>query len=278
MSDSSEGVNVGAWGEPTSSIDWCEDNYAVSYYVAEWWNTLSNIPIVILCILAWHKAHHRSTFLPPHLRSAYLWLLLVFCGSTVFHATLSYAGQLLDELPMIAGVCAYHVALSSRDSVGAFAGRTSTRIATATTLAIGLLMYLLRDSPLPLQLSYGSLTVALVVRSVMLYRSVEVPARRSLFLAMLVYGSAFLLWITECAICGLVKPFAFHAWWHLLSGTGTLIWIQFLAAYVLGSSRTVALVHHPRGLAHILPFIAIDKTVPSTESHTPHPSLSAVRQ
>lgn len=27
--------NVGYWGEPTSTIDWCERNYEVSFYIAE---------------------------------------------------------------------------------------------------------------------------------------------------------------------------------------------------------------------------------------------------
>ena len=25
------------WGKPTSNIDWCEENYAVTYLVAEFW-------------------------------------------------------------------------------------------------------------------------------------------------------------------------------------------------------------------------------------------------
>ncbi|GFO35894.1 alkaline ceramidase 3 [Plakobranchus ocellatus] len=32
----------GYWGKQTATLDWCEDNYAVSYYVAEFWNTVSN--------------------------------------------------------------------------------------------------------------------------------------------------------------------------------------------------------------------------------------------
>ena len=30
-----EANRVGYWGEPTATIDWCEANYEVSYYVAE---------------------------------------------------------------------------------------------------------------------------------------------------------------------------------------------------------------------------------------------------
>ncbi|RUS17275.1 hypothetical protein BC937DRAFT_90170, partial [Endogone sp. FLAS-F59071] len=31
----------GYWGKVTSSVDWCEINYEFSYYIAEFWNTIS---------------------------------------------------------------------------------------------------------------------------------------------------------------------------------------------------------------------------------------------
>ncbi|OMJ19447.1 Alkaline ceramidase YPC1 [Smittium culicis] len=31
------------WGERTSTLDWCEENYATSIYIAEFWNTVSCI-------------------------------------------------------------------------------------------------------------------------------------------------------------------------------------------------------------------------------------------
>ena len=44
MSSSSQGY----WGIATSDMDFCETNYEVSHYVAEFWNTLSSIPIVLV--------------------------------------------------------------------------------------------------------------------------------------------------------------------------------------------------------------------------------------
>ena len=33
-------VDEGFWGKPTSLIDWCEENYVVTTYIAEFWNTI----------------------------------------------------------------------------------------------------------------------------------------------------------------------------------------------------------------------------------------------
>jgi len=49
MAPTSEGPvsTVGWWGHPTASIDWCEENYVVSYYIAEFWNTISNLAMIV---------------------------------------------------------------------------------------------------------------------------------------------------------------------------------------------------------------------------------------
>ena len=35
------------WGQPNSGVDWCEENYLHTHYVAEWWNFLSSVPMMV---------------------------------------------------------------------------------------------------------------------------------------------------------------------------------------------------------------------------------------
>ncbi|KAF9971068.1 Alkaline ceramidase 3 [Actinomortierella ambigua] len=41
---------LGYWSPTTSSVDWCENNYVVSYYIAEFWNSFSSLFIIAIAI------------------------------------------------------------------------------------------------------------------------------------------------------------------------------------------------------------------------------------
>ena len=87
-------------GDP-SSVDWCEPNYVVTPYVAEWVNTLSSLPMTLMGLYGvWMTLRHR-----PHVSrrflACYAGLALVGAGSMAFHATLLRLPQAADELPMV---------------------------------------------------------------------------------------------------------------------------------------------------------------------------------
>eukprot|EP00040_Diaphanoeca_grandis_P015193 m.77278 g.77278 ORF g.77278 m.77278 type:complete len:260 (-) comp24996_c0_seq1:119-898(-) len=87
------------WGEVTSTIDWCEHNYTHTEWIAEFWNTLSSFCIILSGAFNMYQS----------IRFGYEWRMLLMSlsifiigfGSVLFHATLKYEMQLLDELPMI---------------------------------------------------------------------------------------------------------------------------------------------------------------------------------
>ena len=119
---------------PSSSINWCEQDYVVTYYLAEFVNTISNVPpifVSVAALIAGSIVVHEKIGLngkrllqPWIVLLAYIAPIVVFCGSFVFHSTLTYAGQLLDELPMIYGICYFHWMLSAhskqKNLIGAF--------------------------------------------------------------------------------------------------------------------------------------------------------------
>ncbi len=37
-----EGDRVGVWGSPTSTLDWCEENHVLSFYIAEFCEKTNN--------------------------------------------------------------------------------------------------------------------------------------------------------------------------------------------------------------------------------------------
>jgi len=84
----------------SSEIDWCEDNYAWSPHVVEWWNSLSSVPMIFVA----HKMRRLVRKGPSLIRPSSFLIpfsfLLIGLGSTYFHATLSAAGQILDEMPI----------------------------------------------------------------------------------------------------------------------------------------------------------------------------------
>ena len=87
------------WGPVTANYDWCESNYAVSRYVAEFFNTISSVPTFTVGVYFLLKARrHEYGF---RFLLAGVMLALVGIGSVSFHGTLTRAGQILDEVPML---------------------------------------------------------------------------------------------------------------------------------------------------------------------------------
>lgn len=97
-------VREGYWGAPTGDFDWCEENYPYSEgimgYIAEPWNTFSNLAWPPLSLAIGARLHWLN-MLDAQAVAGLTLAALIGTGSFLFHATLLYEAQLLDELPMI---------------------------------------------------------------------------------------------------------------------------------------------------------------------------------
>lgn len=65
----------------------CEDNYTTSRYIAEFFNTMSNVPFIAIGFYGWWRA--MQTGLPQKYALPLLGLSVIGAGSAGFHATVS---------------------------------------------------------------------------------------------------------------------------------------------------------------------------------------------
>ena len=76
------GDAVGFWGPPSSTLNWCETNYEVSYYIAEFWNTITNLSMIIPSIYGF--IHCRRQGIEPKYTYNFLTSLLAIKFSTEY--------------------------------------------------------------------------------------------------------------------------------------------------------------------------------------------------
>ncbi|KAK4221520.1 ceramidase [Podospora fimiseda] len=83
----------GAWSPPTSRANFCEEDYSITHYLAEFINTLTNLTYVYYALHA-ISSRKKTDFMSLSL------LILGICSS-LFHATLLLPLEFSDELSML---------------------------------------------------------------------------------------------------------------------------------------------------------------------------------
>ncbi|XP_028405611.1 alkaline ceramidase 3-like [Dendronephthya gigantea] len=220
--------HVGVWGIPTSTLDWCEENYLVTEYVAEFWNTITNYFMVVpplLAMLRCYQLGYDTRFL-----LSFLSFMGIGIGSTLFHATLQYKMQLLDELPMIycTNIMLYCVLACDNEPRKKNFG---LKIFLMMFSIIVTVIYIVFVNPLIFQWVYGLSVAFLIVSTVSSARKHKVSQKYSSW-ALLCYGIGFILWNIDNVFCTRVRyfrgliPWPFdalgqlHGWWHCLAAFG----------------------------------------------------------
>jgi dihydroceramidase len=217
---------VGFWGIPTASIDWCEQNYAVTPWVAEFWNTLSSLAIVAAGLVGL-----RTRRFAPEVRLAFALLTLVGLGSIAFHGTLRFELQMLDELPMlylVTWMAWLLVETGPERRLGAWFPIvlvTYVLLATAgATLNRGGAQFL------AFHVSFGALELFCLGRvSWLALRPENRAVRRPFVLGLGAYATGIAVWFVDLRACswvsvtlpahGIPNP-QLHAWWHVLVSAG----------------------------------------------------------
>ncbi|EPE03254.1 alkaline phytoceramidase [Ophiostoma piceae UAMH 11346] len=239
-------------------------DYNVTEYCAEFVNCLTNLMFLYLgfrgirdCI----RYQHPSVFIV-----AFIGYIVVGLGSIAFHMTLKYSMQLADELPMIYATCIIgHATFSYKTSrlVSALVGAGLTALAATITV-----VYYITKDPVFHQLSYGALTVGIVLQSMytMEYQlrpvlKARVPDTANAIMDKIwrmclsgigLFLVGFVLWNIDNVYCGHLRSWRHavllpwsvvlegHGWWHIFTGLGAyyfIVWRMWLQRCLDGTEE-----------------------------------------
>jgi dihydroceramidase len=186
---------------------------------------------------------------------AYAGMGFVGLGSFLFHATLSYEMQLMDELPMIYLACILTYTIVEAD----VKSRTPTPYLNHLLVvdAVGVtLTYILFPNPLFHQIAFGLHCGIIVVAGGRHYTrlmnsSAKYKLKRLLLVGWGMHALGFLCWNIDNHFCTPLRRMRteagawefllqFHAWWHIFTGLGSYIYIvgnQWLQTVLEGNEH-----------------------------------------
>ncbi|XP_050428649.1 alkaline ceramidase 3 [Adelges cooleyi] len=237
----SESNQVGYWGQPTATIDWCEKNYEVNYYIAELWNTLSNLMMIIPPL--WGIYDMRKQKFALRFLFCYLFIVVVGFGSWAFHMTLLYEMQLFDELPMVWGTCycIYCLSIVKHDTKSKTVLPNKLLLLVLSTISLAFaIIYLAWPQPLLQHTCYGVLVFISLVQEIKIILEFKCAVCKKMFIiALALYLFGFFLWNIDNIFCKnltslreqipvYLQPFTqMHSWWHVFAGYGVYIQVLF---------------------------------------------------
>lgn len=264
--DASGGGAMGYWGASTASVDWCEDNYEVTHYIAEFWNTMSSIPIFLAGAIGAYWSVRQG--LERRFTLCFLAVAFIGIGSALFHGTLLYWGQFLDEVPMIYGVTMFAWSALETHELADHKVRWLP-YALAAYATIFTAVYFLAPNYFVIFIVLYACTVAYVcIRSYRLYCRARDPGHKLLFwLAVGFYvGGVVCLWVPENLLCSrTIEPFQLHAWFHLTSTVGPYSWVLFAIFSRYESLKRPVTIEAGTASSMMLPVVRAD--IPTDKSH-----------
>ena len=176
----------------------------------------------MLAAYGWRKARQHG--LPVQLAALHLGIALVGVGSFLFHGTLLYETQLMDELPMLfaSSICARArivTSLTRTVTYTVYAQRAERYSQPQSTFLLAFfilafdtivtVIYLRYPNPVFHQVAYAFIQLITILRTVYLLRNtmrstpLEDRRRRELtrllVVSSLIFGLGFAIWNVECA-------------------------------------------------------------------------------
>eukprot|EP01059_Diplonema_ambulator_P021730 TRINITY_DN3615_c0_g1_i1.p1 TRINITY_DN3615_c0_g1~~TRINITY_DN3615_c0_g1_i1.p1 ORF type:complete len:323 (+),score=70.53 TRINITY_DN3615_c0_g1_i1:39-971(+) len=250
-------VECGYWGCVDSTVDWCESNYVVLSFVAEFLNTTSSLLITVSAMVGWYLSRrHHETANSIEFTLAYMGVGLVGLGSACFHATLRQYPQYLDEVPMLISSSAFIYIMLKGDPQVSDGSRDFNRWLGGTIAVFcgaAIISYVLMNVFVLFFVAFFiavSFLVLFPLFSTSCFKKGDTglpcnthAAKKHFYTAAACYNLGFVMWVWEHFRClqktdnGFepnphrgweTKIVPFHALWHFFAGLGSTYYVGFL--------------------------------------------------
>uniref|UniRef100_G1TNB0 Alkaline ceramidase n=1 Tax=Oryctolagus cuniculus TaxID=9986 RepID=G1TNB0_RABIT len=198
----------------SSEVDWCEVNFQHSELVAEFYNTFSNVSFLILGPLMTFLMH---PYIQKRSCGSYSTLFLFTVTglfSMYFHMTLSFLGQLLDEIAILWLLASGYSIWMPRCYFPAFLGGNRWgRLAVCHLLSF--LRTTVNDYALNSIASTSSTSSTRSTRSATSNKEL----RHLIEVSVVLWAIALTSWISDRFLCNFwqwIKFFYLHSIWHVV--------------------------------------------------------------
>ncbi|KAG6617347.1 alkaline phytoceramidase [Phytophthora cinnamomi] len=217
---------VGFWGPPTSTIDWCELNYEHSFYIAEFWNTISNSLFVLLGLYGLCRSIKLG--FEPRFHLQFIGVMVTGFGSAMFHGTLQHVYQQCDETPMVWAMLVWiYIVYNNEIQELPVPHASSLVVALLTTIGvIFTVIHAIYRFTTVFQVFFGILAVFTCARLCMHYAEVKDQRARAVarsYVTSALIGFAF--WLMDYHYCHTLRGLPVnpqgHAWWHIFMGVSS---------------------------------------------------------
>ncbi|RMZ78924.1 hypothetical protein DV737_g3678, partial [Chaetothyriales sp. CBS 132003] len=240
----------GWWGEQTSAMNFCEEDHVVTFAIAEFINTLSNLAYVYFAFATWPK----EAKWPPVTNVS---LFLLGLSSAVYHATLKHYNQIWDESGMYLVTASMDWYLYSYPGA-IFSGKVAKPVYTVVLwgacAAVSVMNFTATGADFGL---HTVLFIALLTglwprclwligeRSRMERQGLLAPdatpvetIRKKCRVGAVCFLLGFGVWLVDCIFCYQLRAFRrkvglplawlmeCHGWWHVLTAVGAGVYVD----------------------------------------------------
>nr|XP_020458363.1 alkaline ceramidase 1 [Monopterus albus] len=210
---------AGIFSYESSEIDWCEDNYKHSEHVVEYFNTMSNFIFFIISPIMLYLLHPYAK--ERNLAIHMVWILMIFVGlfSVYFHMTLSFAGQMLDELSVLWVLAAGYSSWFPHKRFPSFVKDRTTfsRLVLLVTVVTSVLSFVKPTANAYVLNCSGLYLIYTFVLEIRCWTDQKALQMAKLFVALWIL--AIFCWISDRIGCSFWQRLKFcylHGIWHIL--------------------------------------------------------------